>query len=208
VTILWTSARTSGTVAHLALAEAGIACEPRFLSLRQGEHKAPAYLAINPKGEVPALQLPSGAVITEIPAILAWAHATSPKAGLFAQEAEAYAAGVERVAELHWTLARSIGAAFAPARFAPGLDEAGQAALRAAAQARFEGALARFEERLGAAPFLGGERPDASDFFLWFTSRCAIWMKRPMEAFPRLVAQAAALEARPRIAAALAREAA
>ena len=208
MTILWTSSRTSGTVAHLALAEAGIACELRFLSLRGGEHKQPAFVAVNPKGEVPALELPSGAVITEIPAILAWAHGVAPEAGLFAREAEAHAAGVERVAELHWTLARSIGPAFAPARFAPGLDEAGQAALREAAQARFAAALARFEARLGAAPFLGGERPDASDVFLWFVSRCAVWMKRPMEGFPRLVAQAAALEARPRIAAALAREAA
>jgi glutathione S-transferase len=147
-------------------------------------------------------------VITEIPAILAWADATAPEAGLFARDAAAQAAGVERVAELHWTLGRAVGAAFAPARFAPGLDEAGQAALRTAAQGRLDAALARFEARLAPGPFLGGERPDASDIFLWFVSRCAVWMKRPMEGFPRLAAQAAALEARPRIAAALAREAA
>jgi len=111
VTILWSSTRTSGTVAHLALAAAGIAFELRLLSLRQGEHKQPAYLAVNPKGEVPALQLPGGAVITEIPAILAWADATAPEAGLFARDAAGHAAGVERVAELHWTLARAAGPA-------------------------------------------------------------------------------------------------
>jgi glutathione S-transferase len=208
VTILWSSTRTSGTVAHLALAEAAIDCEIRFLSLRQGEHKAASYLAVNPKGEVPALQLASGVVITETPAILLWAHSAAPQAGLFPREPDAAAKCAERIAELHWTLARAVGPGFSPARFAPGLDETGQAVVREAARGRLDAALARFEAALGAQSFLGGAAPDASDVFLWFVSRCAVWMQRPMEALPRLAAQAAALEARPRIAAALAREAA
>jgi glutathione S-transferase len=206
VTILWSSTRTSGTVVHLALAEAGLPVEIRFLSLRGGEHKQPGFLAVNPKGEVPALQLASGQVITELPALLTWAHLTAPEAGLFPADVAGHVACAERVAELHWTLARAIGPGFSPARFAPGLDEAGQAVLREAAQGRLDAALGRFAGRLGAGPFLGGAAPDASDFFLWFAARCALWMQRPVP--DALAAQAAALEARPRVAAALAREAA
>ncbi|WP_413456970.1 glutathione S-transferase family protein [Herbaspirillum huttiense] len=41
--------------AAVALEEAGIAHTIRKIALRQGEHKKPAFLAINPQGLVPAL---------------------------------------------------------------------------------------------------------------------------------------------------------
>ena len=37
------------------LEEAGLEYEPRLVALDQGEHRSPAYLAINPNHEVPAL---------------------------------------------------------------------------------------------------------------------------------------------------------
>ena len=40
---------------RIALAYKGIAYEPRFVSLPKMEHQAPAYLAKNPQGLVPAL---------------------------------------------------------------------------------------------------------------------------------------------------------
>lgn len=41
-------------------------------TLARGDHKKPEYLAINPKGKVPALQFEDGDVLTEAAAILAW----------------------------------------------------------------------------------------------------------------------------------------
>ncbi len=71
--ILWTSTRTSGTIVHCMAAVSGLPIDVRFISLRKGEHKTPDYLAINPKGEVAALQIPDhGTTITEIPAMALW----------------------------------------------------------------------------------------------------------------------------------------
>ncbi len=75
---LWTSTFTSGTLAHQIAAVAGVPFELRFISLRAGDHKKPDYLAVNPKGEVPALQLPDGTVVTELPAIIQWFAEAAP----------------------------------------------------------------------------------------------------------------------------------
>jgi len=58
--------------ARLAIARAGIACELREIRLRD---KPAAMLEISPKGTVPVLQLPDGAVIDESLDIIDWALA-------------------------------------------------------------------------------------------------------------------------------------
>ena len=54
---------------HIALEEAGADFEPVLVTLAQGEHLKPEYLAINPHARVPALAI-DGGVITENIAIL------------------------------------------------------------------------------------------------------------------------------------------
>ena len=56
-------------VSHIALEEAGAQFEPVRVTLAQGEHLSPEYLAINPHARVPALATEDG-VITENIAIL------------------------------------------------------------------------------------------------------------------------------------------
>ena len=56
-------------VTHIALEEADADFEPMRVTLAQGEHLKPEYLAINPHARVPALAT-DGAVITENIAIL------------------------------------------------------------------------------------------------------------------------------------------
>ena len=46
--------------------------------LRRGEQRAPAYLAINPQGLVPALELGDGVVLTQSLAIIEWQEETPP----------------------------------------------------------------------------------------------------------------------------------
>ena len=46
--------------------------------LRRGEQRAPDYLALNPQGFVPALELPNGAVLTQSLAIIEWLDETVP----------------------------------------------------------------------------------------------------------------------------------
>ena len=56
---------------HIALEEAGAAFEAVRMSLAAGDQRTPDYLAINPKGRVPALVTDQG-VLTETPAILTY----------------------------------------------------------------------------------------------------------------------------------------
>ena len=66
---------------HIALAEAGASFEAARLDLRAGDQRKPDYLAVNPKGRVPALVIPRG-ILTENPVILGWIAQTYPDARL------------------------------------------------------------------------------------------------------------------------------
>jgi glutathione S-transferase len=68
---------------RLYLAEKGIAVERVPVDLRAGEHLADPYLAINPRGAVPALELDDGEVICESAAICRYFEATQPEPPLF-----------------------------------------------------------------------------------------------------------------------------
>lgn len=68
-------------VPHIALEEIGAPYEAVLVNLGKGEQLKPEYLAVNPKGRVPALATERG-VITEIPAILGYLAHTFPDAGL------------------------------------------------------------------------------------------------------------------------------
>jgi glutathione S-transferase len=54
---------------HWMLAELGLPYETAKLDMRAGEHKQPAYLAVNPMGQVPAMVY-DGFVLTESAAIV------------------------------------------------------------------------------------------------------------------------------------------
>ena len=63
------------------LEELGVPYRMEKFSLKKGEHKSPAYLAINPMGKVPALKH-GDAVVTEVAAICTYLADAYPKAGL------------------------------------------------------------------------------------------------------------------------------
>tara|TARA_R110000851_G_scaffold77111_7_gene169618 strand:+ start:340 stop:954 length:615 start_codon:yes stop_codon:yes gene_type:complete len=65
----------------IALHEAGLDFEPMRLDFRAGEQSGATYLAINPKGRVPALVTNNG-ILTETGAILDYIADTTPQAGL------------------------------------------------------------------------------------------------------------------------------
>ncbi|MBR1213607.1 maleylacetoacetate isomerase [Bradyrhizobium sp. JYMT SZCCT0180] len=55
--------------------------------LRKGEQCAPAYLAINPQGLVPALEDDAGAILTQSLAIIEWLDETYPEPALLPGDA-------------------------------------------------------------------------------------------------------------------------
>jgi glutathione S-transferase len=60
--------QTRAVTVHWMLEEVGAPYRMRVLDLEAGEHKRPAFLAINPMGKVPAI-VHQGTVITEVAAI-------------------------------------------------------------------------------------------------------------------------------------------
>ncbi len=78
---LYYAPRTCALASHIALEQAGADYDLVRLDFRANAQREPGYLAINPKGRVPALATPRG-VITETPAILAFVAQSHPEAGL------------------------------------------------------------------------------------------------------------------------------
>jgi glutathione S-transferase len=72
---------TCALASHIALEEAGAEYDAVRLDFRTDDQREPGYLAINPKGRVPALVTDDG-VLTETPAILAFVAQSFPSAGL------------------------------------------------------------------------------------------------------------------------------
>lgn len=78
---LYYSPGACAMASHIALEEAGADYEIVKIDLRQGEQKAPQYLAINPAGVTPALVTEEG-VLTENLAIMTYVAQTHPQAHL------------------------------------------------------------------------------------------------------------------------------
>ncbi|AOG23121.1 glutathione S-transferase family protein [Acidovorax sp. RAC01] len=102
---------TPGTCAlavRIALHEAGADHELVRVDFAAGQQRTPEYLAVNPKGRVPALVTSQG-ILTETPALLAYVAQSFPQAQL--APADAY--GLARMQELHSYLASTVHVAHA-----------------------------------------------------------------------------------------------
>jgi glutathione S-transferase len=95
---------TIGLASHIALEEAGADYAVVWVDVPGGEQTRPDYLAINPKGRVPALVTERG-VLTETPAILSYIPETHPSAGLLPtdawERAQAHSFNVYLAATVH-----------------------------------------------------------------------------------------------------------
>jgi glutathione S-transferase len=78
---LYYAAGTCALASHIALEECGARYETVRIDFRTSDQRKPEYLAINPKGRVPALVTDHG-VLTETPALLAYIAQAFPAAQL------------------------------------------------------------------------------------------------------------------------------
>jgi len=70
---------------RIALNLKGLAAERRFVHLRKGEQRAPAYLAVNPQGFVPTLEV-DGHRLTQSLAIIEYLEETHPQPPLLPRD--------------------------------------------------------------------------------------------------------------------------
>lgn len=88
---LYTYFRSSAAFrVRIALNLKGIAYEPAFVHLRKGEHRLPAYAALNPQTLVPALD-DGGPLLTQSLAIMEYLEETHPSPALLPQDRRARA---------------------------------------------------------------------------------------------------------------------
>lgn len=208
IATLWTSTRTGGTVSHMVAAASGLDIALRFISLRAGDHKTPAYLALNPKGEVPALDVGGGVVITETPAICTWIADMAPASGLLPAEHPQRAKALEWMAWCHFHLSRSFVLVFAANRFAGG-DAAVAAVIKAQAVIRSQAALDYANAAVQAdGTLLGTGHATIPDIQLFMITNFADAMAIDIGAMAGLQRLRAMVGANPGVQAALAREAA
>ena len=186
---------------RLALHLKGVAFEQRGHDLRTGAQKAADYVALNPQGMVPALQI-GDAVLTQSPAILEWLEETHPQPALLP---------VDPVDRAHVrAMAALVGCDIHPLnnlRVGKALREsfgADQAAVDAwAARWILPGfeALEALVSRHGAG-WCFGDRPTLADCYLIPQIYSARRFHVPLDAFPRLLAVDAAARTHPAFVAA------
>ena len=78
---LYYSPGSCALASHIALQEAGAAYTAERIDFKSSQQTSPEYLAINPKGRVPALVTDRG-ILTETPAVLAFIAQSFPQAKL------------------------------------------------------------------------------------------------------------------------------
>jgi len=180
---------------HIALIEADMAYDLVKVDLRAKKTEDGAdFLAINPKGYVPALEQDDGTVLTENLAILSWIADKSgtlmPVDGLGRYrviEATAYVSG-----ELH-------------KNFKPFFNPAASEIERDEAKAVLTKRFALVDDMLGRHPFMAGETMSIADCYLFVTMRWAVG-KVGLELPPRVAAHFARLGERPAVQQALREE--
>lgn len=150
-------------VPHAALELAGAGFEPALVKLHRGEQRAPEYLAINPRGQVPVL-VDGDQVVTQIVAIALHLDATFPHAHLLPAAGPARTRALQTLAWMNNTVHPTFTHVFMPQKFAG--DEATQQAVKAHAVEAYRGLLGEIESLAEtAAPWLGGEHPGVLDAY-------------------------------------------
>lgn len=183
-------------------AEKGIDLPRSEVSIIQREQKSPEYMALNPRGQTPALQLDDGTVIAESVAICRYLEALHPEPPLFGSSPveigliEMWSRRVEMIAMVPigqvWVHTHRFTAAL------PGRN----AAWGEANRPRVEAAFRFFDQSLEGREFLAGERYSMADILLLTTCDFAAFVGcGPPEDCGALMAWHERVSARPSAAA-------
>lgn len=181
---------------HIVAREAGIAIELEKVDLRAHKtEKGKDYMAINPKGYVPALGLDDGSVLTEGPAIVQYLADQKPASKL------APAAGtIERYRLQEWLA--FIGTELHK-NFGPLFNPATPEAAKQTAKANIEKRLAYINDQLAKRQFLLGDTFTAADAYAFTIINWTNFVGMDLKAYPNVAAYSARIAARPKVQEAL-----
>jgi glutathione S-transferase len=181
---------------HIVLEEAGLAYETEVVDLAKKVTASGAnFLAINPKGYVPALLLDSGELLTEGPAIVQYLADLVPEKHLAPANGT-----LPRYQLQSWLtfIGTEIHKNFTPF-FVPGTS----AEAKDAARANLVRRLAYTNDQLADKPYLLGEAFSVADAYLFTVVGWSKYIQLDLSAWPHLTAFQARMASRPAVQAAL-----
>lgn len=187
---------------HIALKEAGLQADlhPVVLATKRTRDDRD-YLAISPKGQVPALRLNDGRVLTEGPAILQYVADQRPDGGLLPP-----VGSPDRYDVLAWL--NFVGTEIHKHVFWPTFSPSAPAEVKAFAREQIAPKLDHVAARLADREFLVGDRFTIADAYLTWALHLWTVAGSGIDGWPVLVAYLARMRQRPAVAEAIAQEAA
>jgi len=184
---------------HIALHEAGLQHELVKVDLRAKKlENGDDYLKVNPKGQVPALMLDNGELVTEGPVIVQMIadKAAARNLAPAANSPERYKLQ-EWLTYINGELHKNIGPLFNPA-----LSDDAKGVFKDRALGKFR----YVDGQLAGKDYLMGQQFTVADGYLFVMLRWAPRHRMDLSAFKNLTAFKARLEARPTVQEALATE--
>ena|SRR5690349_1549795 len=137
-------------VPHVGLEAAQAPFEPKMVKLHKGEHRTPAYLAMNPNGQVPVLMV-DGRPLTQIVAICDFLDRSFPQAGLLPKDPWQRSHALSHLAWMNSTPHTTATRFFFPERYAD--SEGARAEVKKRATEDFRGYLERIQSTLDQPSF-------------------------------------------------------
>ena len=184
---------------HIALLEAGLPYDLVKVDLRAKKlENGDDYLKVNPKGQVPALTLDNGEVVTEGPVIVQMiADKASAKNLAPARDS------AERYKLQEWLnfVTAELHKNFSP-MFSPVLSDDAKAFFKNRVMGKFK----YVDSQLAGRDYLMGKQFTVADGYLFTMLSWAERMKFDLSAMPNLLAYKARVGARPKVQEALTRE--
>jgi len=197
---LFTIPGTCALSVHIVLEWIGQPYDIRVMA--HGDNRAD-YLAINPGGQVPALQLDDGRVLTEAAAILMYLAETAPHAGLGNGNSDATSR--YELFQLLSFLTGEVHVAFkpyfSPQRFLQ--DESQFKSLQGQAFVVLAPMLVRLDAQLGDAQFILNGRRSVADPYLYILLRWVDYAPGGLILYPALARFRGAMETDPGVTRAL-----
>ncbi len=181
---------------HIVASEAGIALELQKVDLKTKTMTTEGdYLAINPKGYVPALQLDNGELLTEGPTIVQYLADLKPQTGLAPPAGTLPRYRLQEMlgyinSELHKT-------------YSPLFNPATPAETRAEREAYLRRRYGLVEKQLEAGKYLFGETFTVADAYLFVVTNWARMVNFSLAEFPNVRAFQERVAGRPAVQAAM-----
>ncbi|MGH7816944.1 MAG: glutathione S-transferase family protein, partial [Candidatus Binatia bacterium] len=122
IELYWGSGSPFAWRVMLTLEVKGLAYESKLLEFSKGEHKAPGYLQLNPRGKVPTLK-DGDFVVYESLAIMAYLDRKYPEPTLFGKTAEETGLVWRAISECESYLVSAGDKVIRPIFFGKGLDK-------------------------------------------------------------------------------------